>query len=203
MITGNFMKFSLAMFICSGIGLGIGCSSNSTTTQTIEESDNHELADAKTGQEDKSNSDNNFSTGTETQVQSENTVETPMTNLEIEKTVHFDFDSDKLSTSEEEKLQALVSTVDNNRQETTSVTIEGYADATGPEEYNKHLSKQRAQKVEEYLKARDIEVSSWDVEAHGEDNPAASNENKAGRAENRRVVVTVKSDRQQPRLSTR
>jgi OOP family OmpA-OmpF porin len=72
------------------------------------------------------------------------------------------------------------------------VVLSGYADSTGPEDYNMTLSKRRAEKIADYLEENfninsDQIVTFW----YGEANPVASNDAPAGRAKNRRVEIRV------------
>lgn len=74
------------------------------------------------------------------------------------------------------------------------VSLEGYTDSSGPAALNKRLSKERAQAVKNVL----VDVFRIDgnriaVEGHGPANPVASNDTAEGRAENRRVEVTLKA----------
>lgn len=70
--------------------------------------------------------------------------------------------------------------------------VEGYTDATGSPEVNKKLGLARAETVREYLyKTHQVPLHRISVISYGEDNPVGSNKTKAGRAQNRRVVVKV------------
>jgi outer membrane protein OmpA-like peptidoglycan-associated protein len=74
-----------------------------------------------------------------------------------------------------------------------SVVVRGYTDDTGPAEYNRRLSEQRAQSVADFLVgecglARDRLM----VFGLGEEDPIADNASAAGRAQNRRVTIEIK-----------
>ena len=76
------------------------------------------------------------------------------------------------------------------------LAISGFADSTGPQEYNMALSHRRAQSVADYLIENfnispDRIVLAW----YGEANPIASNETAEGRALNRRVEGFVYWDK--------
>jgi len=73
------------------------------------------------------------------------------------------------------------------------VKVVGYTDTSGPEAYNQYLAQQRAEAVKNYLAEEGIETV--EVEARGEENPIASNDDREGRQQNRRVEVTVASTR--------
>jgi outer membrane protein OmpA-like peptidoglycan-associated protein len=70
--------------------------------------------------------------------------------------------------------------------------IEGHTDSTGDAEYNMLLGEQRAMAVRDYLaKAHGIALSRLEVISYGEEEPAADNSTREGRAQNRRVVIRV------------
>ncbi len=108
-----------------------------------------------------------------------------------EATVSFGPGSSKVSAEGEEELKKLA----QNATGLTGYIIEvmGYADSTGNPAMNTKLSEERAKAVIIYL----VQQGNVPVRhivapgAMGEYGPAASNETKAGRAENRRVVVKV------------
>jgi len=73
------------------------------------------------------------------------------------------------------------------------IEVRGYADSTGKLEDNQQLSKERAQAVVAYL-LQDCHVPTKNITAPGAmgiANPAASNEDASGRAENRRVDIKL------------
>ena len=75
----------------------------------------------------------------------------------------------------------------------TSVVIEGYTDSKGKAAHNLGLSSRRAEAVADALVNRfNIDASRVEAKGFGEENPIASNETSAGRAENRRVVAVIK-----------
>jgi len=70
--------------------------------------------------------------------------------------------------------------------------IEGHTDATGDAAYNMLLGEERAMAVRDYLaKAHGIALSRLEVISYGEEEPAADNSDRDGRAQNRRVVIRV------------
>ncbi len=105
--------------------------------------------------------------------------------------VNFDFDSAELNEDAKQSLDRLVEQV-KEKATPVSVSIEGYTDASGPEEYNQYLSEQRAESVKSYLENQDLEVSNWDVNAEGESSPIADNGTRDGREENRRAEVRLR-----------
>jgi OmpA-OmpF porin, OOP family len=108
-----------------------------------------------------------------------------------EATVKFDTGSSKISAADQEELKKLAGTATGLTGYIIEVT--GYADATGSAAMNTKLSEDRAKAVVIYL----VQQGSVPIRhivapgAMGEYGPAAPNETKAGRAENRRVEVKV------------
>ena len=72
-----------------------------------------------------------------------------------------------------------------------AVNVVGYTDSVGTEEYNQELSVRRANAVKEYMVSEDIDSGLINVKGMGEADPVASNATEAGRAENRRVEISV------------
>lgn len=110
------------------------------------------------------------------------------------KNLHFAFDSATVKDIDKEKLMAardfIRAEVPEGCHRTETVTITGYTDSTGPEEYNMQLSLRRAQAVVDYLKSIGVQVNLEAI-GKGENDPVADNSTKEGRAQNRRVVVDV------------
>lgn len=71
------------------------------------------------------------------------------------------------------------------------VSLQGYTDSVGSDKYNMKLSKERAMKVEDYLMDRGLASHRVEVGWHGLHMPVASNATAYGRAQNRRVSVTL------------
>ena len=70
--------------------------------------------------------------------------------------------------------------------------IEGYTDNIGTPELNEKLGLERAEAVKRYLyQQHQIPLHKMNVISYGEENPVAPNKTKAGRAQNRRVVIKV------------
>ena len=96
-----------------------------------------------------------------------------------------------LPTPAAESLDALVDRI-RTYPEGVFLEIEGHTDATGPSEFNQRLGLERAEKVKRYLyEQRQLPLHKMSVISYGETKPIAPNKTRAGRAENRRVVVRV------------
>ena len=77
----------------------------------------------------------------------------------------------------------------------TKIIVEGHTDNTGSESTNEDLSNRRALAVARALESRGISADRIDALGRGEHYPVASNNNAAGRQQNRRVEI-VFSDAQ-------
>jgi len=73
----------------------------------------------------------------------------------------------------------------------TSITVVGHTDSVGDAQYNQGLSEQRAQSVASYLRSQGILGQRFNVMGVGEQRPVASNSTREGRAQNRRVEITL------------
>lgn len=76
--------------------------------------------------------------------------------------------------------------------EDTKLKLEGHTDDTGSADANYDLSQKRAQAVVNFLRKNGIPQSRFQtVIGKGEDDPVSTNTTNAGRAKNRRVVITL------------
>jgi outer membrane protein OmpA-like peptidoglycan-associated protein len=72
------------------------------------------------------------------------------------------------------------------------IEIEGHTDNVGDKFINEKVGLERAEAVQRYLYEQyQIPLHKMNVISYGEDKPAAPNKTKAGRAQNRRVVIKV------------
>jgi len=74
------------------------------------------------------------------------------------------------------------------------VQLEGHTDSIGSDEYNLKLSEARAGAVRDYLVSQSVPTTNLTAAGFGKDNPVASNDNAAGRQQNRRVEMVVSGD---------
>lgn len=101
----------------------------------------------------------------------------------------FDTDSYSLKSATKQQLVDFAKTL--NKYQDTDIRIEGHADATGPEDYNLKLSKQRADAVSSYLENQGVKTSRVEEKGYGEAQPIADNSTEVGRQKNRRVDIAV------------
>jgi len=73
----------------------------------------------------------------------------------------------------------------------TTVTVVGHTDSVGDASYNQGLSEQRANSVAGYLRSQGVAGQRFNVMGYGEQSSVASNATREGRAQNRRVEITL------------
>ena len=73
----------------------------------------------------------------------------------------------------------------------TLINVIGHTDSSGDANYNFDLSRRRAAAVAQYLSAQQLDTNRFSVEGHGASDPVASNATVSGKAQNRRVEITI------------
>lgn len=73
-----------------------------------------------------------------------------------------------------------------------AVAIDAYTDSSGKEELNSDLSRKRGEATRAYLQGQGVAAEVVAVEAHGEKDFVTSNATRAGRDQNRRVLIQLK-----------
>ena len=74
--------------------------------------------------------------------------------------------------------------------------IYGYTDNTGSRAVNERLSNERASVVKSYLSNSGVASNRMTSQGFAWDNPVASNDTEAGRAQNRRVEIYISANEQ-------
>jgi outer membrane protein OmpA-like peptidoglycan-associated protein len=72
--------------------------------------------------------------------------------------------------------------------------VEGHTDSVGSDTYNQGLSERRAQSVRDYLVQQGISRDAIVSHGFGESSPVTTNDNAAGRQQNRRVELVVSGE---------
>jgi outer membrane protein OmpA-like peptidoglycan-associated protein len=109
--------------------------------------------------------------------------------LDMPGNVTFAFDSAKLNPQFDPVLDKVGQTlVEYNK---TVIQIAGHTDSTGSHAYNMKLSQERAASVKAYLETRGVPAARMVTIGAGPDYPIAPNDTEAGRAQNRRVEITI------------
>jgi outer membrane protein OmpA-like peptidoglycan-associated protein len=75
-----------------------------------------------------------------------------------------------------------------------NIEVDGYTDNVGGDAMNQKLSENRAGAVRDYLVQQGVTTNSVSSKGYGNTLPVASNDNSAGRQENRRVELVVSGD---------
>ncbi|NIC04090.1 OmpA family protein [Billgrantia bachuensis] len=105
----------------------------------------------------------------------------------LDSEVTFAFDSAEIRESAYPTLDQVASTLRENPR--MRVSIEGHTDSVGSNQYNMDLSQRRADSVRDFLVSRGIDTNRMTTRGYGEEQPVATNETDAGRAQNRRVEI--------------
>ena len=103
--------------------------------------------------------------------------------------ITFGFDSSALQPQFRPVLDDLATTLNEYNQ--TIIEVAGHTDSVGDAAYNQNLSEQRAATVANYLAGRGVMRDRMITIGAGETRPIASNDTEAGRAQNRRVEITL------------
>nr|WP_151442099.1 OmpA family protein [Halomonas lysinitropha] len=109
--------------------------------------------------------------------------------LNMPSEVTFGFDSSDLTPSARNALNDVAAVL--QQYPDTLVNIGGHTDSTGDASYNQRLSERRAQAVGSYLSQSGVSGNRLNMRGYGETQPVASNNTEQGRAQNRRVEITL------------
>jgi outer membrane protein OmpA-like peptidoglycan-associated protein len=110
-------------------------------------------------------------------------------NVTFDSGVLFDTNKSNVSASSQTKLNDLSDIL--NKYPDTYILIEGHTDSEGSNNYNKNLSKKRAQSVADYLETKNVKNSRIRVDWYGEEQPKVPNDSPANMATNRRVEFAI------------
>lgn len=105
----------------------------------------------------------------------------------------FDVNKDTLKPAGQEELRTLaarIKTIDIEH-----IDIAGHTDSSGADAYNQDLSVRRANSVKNFLIDQGIDPRIMSTIGYGESRPIADNRTAEGRAQNRRVEVTLRGTR--------
>jgi len=101
----------------------------------------------------------------------------------------FDVDSSAMQPAAEANLTSLAEIL--NKYDDTLILIEGHTDASGSEDYNLGLSRNRAQSVANHLSGVQVDATRFTIMGYGEAQPIADNGSVDGRQANRRVELAI------------
>ena len=108
--------------------------------------------------------------------------------------VTFDFAKWELKSQFYPALNNIASTLKQYNQ--TIVEVSGHTDSIGSDAANQTLSERRANAVKNALVRAGVDPSRIVAQGYGKEYPVASNATNSGRAQNRRVEVTISNDNQ-------
>ncbi len=109
--------------------------------------------------------------------------------LNMPSNITFDFDSSTLKPQFTPILDNVAQTLTQYNQ--TVVEVAGHTDSVGTDSYNQALSERRANAVAGYLGSHGVMQQRMITVGAGESRPVASNDTESGRAQNRRVEITL------------
>ena len=109
--------------------------------------------------------------------------------LNMPENITFGFDRSDLQSQFYPVLDNVANTLREYNQ--TIVEVAGHTDSKGTDAYNQALSERRAASVGNYLMAKGLVRDRFILIGAGESRPVASNDTESGRAQNRRVEITL------------
>ena len=104
--------------------------------------------------------------------------------------VKFPKNGSQLSPEAETRLTDLANKLKTDNRN-VYLEIQGHTDNTGPKAFNMQLGEQRAEAVRLFMNKQGVALNRMATISYGDTSPVAPNDNKDGRAQNRRVVVIV------------
>jgi len=106
--------------------------------------------------------------------------------------VKFPADSSKLSPEAQQRLQDFADKLKNDNRN-VYLEIQGHTDARGPDSLNTRLGEERAEAVRLFMNEHGVPLNRMSTISYGKQDPVGDNKTRAGRAQNRRVVLIVMS----------
>ena len=104
--------------------------------------------------------------------------------------VKFPVDRASLSPEAQTRLADFVQKLKTDNRN-VYVEIQGHTDSSGTAQFNKKLGEDRAEAVRLFMNKQGVALNRLATISYGEEDPVAPNNTRAGRAQNRRVVVIV------------
>ncbi len=112
------------------------------------------------------------------------------THIEFSGRIQFQTGSATL-TADSEPILAAIAELMGEYPDIARIAVEGHTDDVGREADNLALSRERALAVARWLVARGVDERRLEVHGYGPRRPKASNDDEAGRMQNRRVEFTI------------
>jgi len=109
--------------------------------------------------------------------------------LDVPGGVTFGFNSSDLNSKFHPVLDKVAGTLTEYNK--TVIEVAGHTDNVGSDAYNQQLSERRAGSVADYLSGHGVQRTRLVTVGAGEGHPIATNDTEEGRAQNRRVEITI------------
>ena len=106
--------------------------------------------------------------------------------------VKFTVDSSKISPEAQQRLTDFADKLKNDNRN-VYLEIQGHTDSRGGDSINSKLGEERAEAVRLFMNQHGVPLNRMATISYGKQDPVGSNKTKAGRAQNRRVVLIVMS----------
>ncbi len=106
--------------------------------------------------------------------------------------VKFPVDSSKLSPEAQQRLTDFTEKLKTDNRN-VYLEIQGHTDSTGPVSTDEKLGEERAEAVRLFMNQHGVPLNRMSTISYGKADPVADNKTRAGRAQNRRVVLIVMS----------
>ncbi|BBZ02838.1 peptidoglycan-binding protein ArfA [Mycolicibacterium chitae] len=116
------------------------------------------------------------------------TLQSDITAL-IDAPINFETDGATLTSGSEQMLSRVAEKITACPE--ARISVDGYTDNSGNDAINIPLSANRAKSVAEFLISQGVAADLVTSRGHGSANPIAGNDTPAGKAQNRRVEITV------------
>ena len=104
--------------------------------------------------------------------------------------IHFKYAKTEIAKNADDKILILLEFMDTYPD--VILEVGGHTDSKGTYEYNRELSRKRAEAVKRLLKSKGILSERIEIKAYSESYPISSNVTEEGRAKNRRVEFKLK-----------
>ena len=104
--------------------------------------------------------------------------------------VKFPVDSSKLSPEAQQRLSDFADKLKSDNRN-VYLEIQGHTDSTGKDAANQKLGEERAEAVRLFMNQHGVPLNRMSTISYGKADPVAENKTRAGRAQNRRVVLVV------------
>ncbi|MBR4632742.1 MAG: autotransporter domain-containing protein, partial [Elusimicrobia bacterium] len=192
---GNFADVSTNYYANVGLAYRFGCKNNKKEMMADNEYNAEEeelrkqLEEAKVRERELQDKIQEQEATIVNAQQAEQKKQQTIKKIKLDEKPTFVFGTDKLTSEGKARLEQVVQEIANYPN--TDVLIEGHTDNVGKDEYNQRLSERRAYAIAVALK-RDYKVkNSVFITGKGEKEPIATNDTKEGRAQNRRVAISL------------